>query len=180
MKITALIIAMAFAASARAATFEPIKGQDLLTGQMKQLAPNAEKKYLVVTFLSAKCPCSNSHIEILKKLAHEHPQFDFVAVHSNTDEPVSLAKEYFSHAGLGFTVLQDEKAQLADRFRALKTPHTFVLDESGRVLYRGGVTSSNYGPGADRQYLLDAIKDIEAGQPVKMVEGRTLGCVIAR
>jgi thioredoxin-related protein len=160
--------------------FQPIKGQDLLSGQEVVIDPSAAKKKMVLTFLSSKCPCSNSHVAILRELAKKHPAFEFVAVHSNADEKVDQAKEYFAKAQLGFAVLQDTGSQLANRFRALKTPHTFVLNENGEMLYKGGVTSSNNGPAADHQYLADALNEIESGQPVKVAEGRTLGCVIAR
>ncbi|MFK5047747.1 thioredoxin-like domain-containing protein, partial [Klebsiella pneumoniae] len=88
-------------------------------------------------FLSTKCPCSNSHVALVKQLAKDFPAFAFVAVHSNRDETVAEARAYFRDFGL--PVLQDEKSRLADEFKASKTPHAYVLAAGdGKVLYHGG------------------------------------------
>jgi glutathione peroxidase-family protein len=73
---------------------EPLKGFDLTTGKQIRLA---ESKYRVVVFLSAKCPCSQSHEEKLKKLSAEYKSagFQFVAIHSNANEDERISKEHF-------------------------------------------------------------------------------------
>ena len=158
--------------------FAAVHGQDLLSGQETEVKSGTKGTALV--FLSAKCPCSNSHVEILKSLAKDYPDFTFAAVHANADETSALSKKYFAEAKLPFPVIEDGGGKLANEFKALKTPHAFLLSPEGKVLYRGGVTNSNNGPGADKQYLRDALADVQAGRAVKTESGRTLGCVIAR
>ena len=138
------------------------------------------KKGIVVVFLSAKCPCSDSHIAEMKSLHKDYPEFSFVAVNSNTDESNDLAQEYFKRAGLEFPVIKDKNLELADRYKAFKTPHAFVMNNEGRVLYQGGVSSSRQFATADRKYLREALINIHNDKPVTMEEGRTLGCVISR
>lgn len=162
---------------AYAAVQTELKAPDLLT--MKETTVSAGKRGLVVVFLSAVCPCSNSHLEELSALAKENPEFTFVGVHSNVDESIEKSKTYFEKAKLPFVVLQDEKAKLADQFKALKTPHAFVVTAEGTV-YRGGVSSSKQFDQADRKYLREALEDLREGRPVRTPEGRTLGCVISR
>ena len=138
------------------------------------------KKGIVVVFLSAKCPCSDSHIAEIKSLHKAYPEFSFVAVNSNTDESNDLAQEYFKRAGLEFPVIKDKNLELADRYKAFKTPHAFVMNNEGRVLYQGGVSSSRQFATADRKYLREALVNIHDDKPVTTEEGRTLGCVISR
>lgn len=162
---------------ARPATAE-ISGTDLATA--KPLKVEAGKKGTVVVFMSAKCPCSNQHVPVLTKLAEEFKDFSFVAVHSNTDETAAEAKAYFAAAHLPFPVLQDEKARIADEYKAFKTPHAYVLGADGKVVYRGGVTSSASAAHTDKQYLRNALADLTEGKAVQQADTRTLGCVIAR
>jgi hypothetical protein len=155
-----------------------VSGRGLLDGKPVTVAPG--KAGTVVAFLSAKCPCSNSHVPLLKELAKEYPEFSFVAVHANADEPPGTAVPYFQAAAFPFPVIQDEKQKLADELRAYKTPHVFVLTPDGKTAYKGGATNSADAAHASKFYLRDALADLRAGRPVKVPEGRTLGCVIAR
>lgn len=163
-----------FFAQARAS----VGGLDLMSG--KSIDVKSGKKGEVVVFMSAKCPCSNSHVAILKKLAKDYPGFSFVAVHSNVDEAKELTQEYFKKVDLPFPVIQDDGARIADVYKAFKTPHAFVVGPDGKTLYQGGVTNSHNGESADRNYLREALADLEAGRAVKTAEGRTLGCAISR
>jgi hypothetical protein len=155
-----------------------VRGPNILNEAPVSVKPL--KKGMVVVFMSARCPCSSSHVEILKKLAKAHPDFAFVGVHSNADENEALSKPYFERANLPFPVIQDRGDKIADQFHAFKTPHSYLVSAEGKMLFRGGVTNSHEGPTADKQYLSDALDDIEAGRPVRVPEARTLGCTIAR
>lgn len=146
----------------------------------KDVTINSGKRGTVVAFMSARCPCSNAHVELLKKLSGEFKDFSFVVINANTDEPLEEARTYFRGAAFAFPVLRDEEGKLADRFKALKTPHVYLLAPDGATLYRGGMTGSVLGTPESTQYLRDALADVDAGRPVKTAEGRTLGCMITR
>jgi peroxiredoxin len=156
-----------------------ITGKDY-SGLNKELVEIGDKKAIVVVFLSAKCPCSNSHIEELLKLNADFPDFSFVGIHSNMDEPDSQSETYFKKLKLSFPVLQDVEAKYADQFAAFKTPHTFVLSQKGEVLYQGGVSNSHDIKKSDKLFLREALEDISKGQKIRNPEGRTLGCFIVR
>jgi len=155
-----------------------IQGEDLLTGKKTEAVPKT--KGLVVTFLSARCPCSNSHVPLIEKLSQEFPEFQFVAIHSNADEPKDQAQKYFKDAHLTFPVIEDEKSKWANQLKASKTPHAFVMNSNGDILYKGGVTNSADAPSAGQQHLKEALTDIQAGNKVRKAEARSLGCAISR
>ena len=158
-----------------------IKAQDVISGKALEINTRpTESLGSVFVFMSSKCPCSNSHVSVLKNLAGKFTKFNFYAVHSNADEPVADAQKYFRKAGLPFPVVQDSDTKLADLMQAFKTPHAFVLDNKGEILYQGGVTNSSNAPSADENFLDEVLSDLTAGKPARMSEGRTLGCVILR
>ena len=153
-------------------------GLDLRNDQRVEVRPGA--KGTVAIFMSAKCPCSNSHVKLVQDLAREFKEFAFVLVHANADEAVSSARTYFRALDFTFPVLQDERTELANRWRANKTPHAFVIAPGGTVLYKGGVTASNRAEPSSQQFLRNALEDVTHGVVVRVSEGRTVGCVISR
>lgn len=162
--------------AAHAPAFE---GRDALNSQSLKVTA-AGKKGIVVVFLSAVCPCSNSHVGELATLAKEHPNFAFVGVHSNSDEPKEITQKYFHEINLPFPIIQDEGAKIADELKAYKTPHAFVVLANGDIAYRGGVSSSRNFAAADKKFLRDALEDLDHNRAVRTAEGRTLGCIISR
>lgn len=140
----------------------------------------ANQKGVVLVFLSAVCPCSDSHISEMKKLAETYKNFQFVAVHSNVNETRDLAVTYFKKASLPFPVINDPTAQIADIYKAYKTPHAYLFNRDGKIVYQGGVTSSALADQAEDHYLKEALAAVNDGQTVKIPFGRTLGCVISR
>jgi hypothetical protein len=139
-----------------------------------------EKKGLVAVFFSTKCPCSNSHLEEVRKLSQEYPEFAFVGIHSNTDEGQEQTQAYFKNADLPFPVIQDTGAKLANEFRASKTPHAFIVLKSGETAFQGGASDSKDCGSATKKYLRAALDDLHSGRKVKEPYVRTLGCAIAR
>ncbi|MNJ94872.1 Redoxin [compost metagenome] len=162
------------------AAFAPIEGVDVFKDQKISFSPTAEKKHIVVVFLSANCPCSASHEELLTNLSTDFPSFQFIAVHSNADEDMKTTQEHFKSGTVKFPLIQDIKSTLANRFGALKTPHAYVLDSDGKLLYQGGVTDSHVGPTAKKQYLKEILTDISQGKAPRVKETRSLGCYIQR
>ncbi len=141
---------------------------------------SAERATAVV-FLSASCPCSGSHEPKLKNLASEFRSrgIQFVGVHANADESETEGKAHFRSSALGFPVVRDE-ANLANAFGALKTPHVFLVNKTGEVVYSGGVDDSKDPSRARNEYLKDALAAITADRLPNPAMTRTLGCIIKR
>lgn len=137
-------------------------------------------KTTVLVFLSSICPCSNSHVEELKRLKNDFPDVEFIGVHSNADEDLVSAKEYFSEKKLNFPLIEDDTSKLANQFKALRTPHAFVINTTGETLYQGGVTSSSSFDEKNQNYLREALTDLREGKKIRTTSSRPLGCMIAR
>ncbi len=150
---------------------------------LKLEAPDRTRVWV---FLSAKCPCSHSHIEKLKATylelqKDEKGHLDFVGIHSNLDESVEEARRYFMDQDLPFPVFHDPGAKIADHFKALKTPHVFVESIKQEILFQGGIDSSaNASKRPHENFLLTALLEIKTGKPISKSKMRALGCVISR
>jgi hypothetical protein len=133
-------------------------------------------------FLSSKCPCSISHLPSLNSIAKNYigKGYKFVAFHSNVNEDIQSSKTFFRAANLEFPVIQDTNAKIADAFKAFKTPHVFILNPKGEIIFQGGVDNSKIAEKASRFYLKEALEAIELGKLPKEKEVRVLGCEIKR
>lgn len=155
-------------------------GQDVVTQKTVEYKFPSEAAATVVLFISAKCPCSASHEVLLKELQMQFKEFTFVGVHSNADETAEMSKAHFSENALPFPVISDQKSHLANKLGAIKTPHAFVLNKNGEIIYQGGVTDSHVGPTAKKHFLKEVLEDLHAGKTPRHKEGRALGCYIQR
>lgn len=159
---------------------QPISGNDLRTGEHISVNPKENSKGTVVVFLSTQCPCSRSHEKVVQALAHEFSELKFVGVHSNQDEKAEISQKYFKEGGFSFPIIQDDKFKIADEYRALKTPHAFIVGPQGECWFNGGVDNSSDAARANQHYLRNALLDLRNGKEPKEKQVRTLGCVIKR
>jgi hypothetical protein len=183
--ITFLLVAPAVQTSPVPAITGPLIGNDIRTNSAVNLRLS-EKPFIgtVIVFLSAECPCSLSHLDSLKWASNQFPQFRFLGVHSNRDEPTDLVLRKFTEERVPFPVIEDTPTlSLANDLGALKTPHIFVLDRSGQILYRGAVDANHLVTNEEQRknnYLVSALSAIVAGHKPEPKETTPLGCYIAR
>lgn len=176
MTLRAIFLMSCIASVAMA--FPSLQGKDLATG--RDIAWKAGTQMSVVVFLSPLCPCSQSHEKSLRKLAEAFPSVQFLGVVSNALEPEMQARAHFTKAALPFPIIEESHHAWADSFGALNTPHAFVFDSKGDLLFQGGVDNSRDAAKATRQYLEEALGAMMAGRSVEVKQARPLGCAIRR
>lgn len=96
------------------------------------------------------------------------------------DSPEAIA----AHAEeLGYTMpyLIDENHKIADDFGAKTTPHVFLFDAEGTLVYRGAIDDNYEDKSAVEQYYLkDALAAFQAGETINPETTKALGCSIKR
>lgn len=134
----------------------------------------------VIVFLSDTCPCTDSHLQHLNQLASTYKKYNFIGIHSNVITNLKTTSSYYKKSKVSFPVLSDKYFELANKFRAKKTPHIFILNDKKELLYSGGITNSILFKNAKKLYLKNALQDLNSNQPIKNKRTRTLGCAIDR
>lgn len=97
----------------------------------------------------------------------------FVGIHSDRHE---TKKEILAHARKhqhDFPMIPDGDAAVARLFGARRTPEAFVLDQEGKLRYRGRVASKIGTPD-----LRNALDSLIAGRPIHPPETKAFGCAI--
>lgn len=90
----------------------------------------------------------------------------------------AAAKEW----GMGYPILVDEGGETGRAYGATNTPHMYVVDASGTLVYRGAIDNSPDGErqspegGALVEHVTAALEDVRAGRPVRTPETKAYGC----
>ena len=139
----------------------------------------------LLVFLSQKCPCSQSHVDHLNKMAKENKNIHFYGVITDPwDEDSKEALEkYFVESRFQFPIIKDPKQQLIKKYEALKTPHITILKKSGtsyQSIYDGGVSNHRFFQYASKRFLEENLKDLRNNKKLTFRNGPSLGCYIRR
>ncbi|WP_262408670.1 redoxin family protein [Sphingomonas sp. JC676] len=80
------------------------------------------------------------------------------------------------------TYVLDPKGLIGKVYGAKTTPHMYIIDASGRLVYKGGIDDRATADTADiakaRNHVLAALGEIKAGKPVSVTETRPYGCSV--
>jgi len=97
-------------------------------------------------------------------------------------ENYDAIRAHLKKKGLTNRVFADHGNVVADMFEARSTPHCFVLDREGKVVYAGGLDDDPRGEkGDDRTpYVRNAVEAVLAGDAVPVKESKPYGCSIKR
>lgn len=142
-----------------------------------------EKEAVAVVFVATKCPVSNKYNERFNELAaalKKNGKVAFFPINSNDTEPMADVKSHASEHHFTFPVLKDEKHQVADLFKAERTPEVFLLNREQAVIYSGRIDDDQDGTNIKHRDLLAAVNEFTAGKPIAVKETKAFGCTIKR
>jgi peroxiredoxin len=74
--------------------------------------------------------------------------------------------------------LHDESQEVARAYGAATTPHVFVIDSDGRVVYRGAPDGDHGDESLRAEWLRSALDEVLAGEEVTRPDTRPVGCSI--
>jgi len=141
----------------------------------------ARARFTVFVFYSSDCHCLTKHDDRLVALYDAyHPrgvQMVMVdpEVRASPQEDAAEARR----RGYPFPILVDRHGRLANALGAEYATYSVVVDEEGRVRYRGGIDSDKTHLRANATpYLENALDDLLAGREPRRAEAKTLGCAL--
>jgi hypothetical protein len=79
-------------------------------------------------------------------------------------------------------VLLDPQSKIARAYGATVTPHMYIIDANGVLVYKGGIDSIASSSTSDipkaKQYVRVALGEVLAGKPVTEASTRAYGCTL--
>ena len=164
--------------------------KDVVDGKDVSLS-DYKGKIVVMTFQSINCPWDKYREEagyqrVLNQLADEYESKDvqFIAINSNSDETVEQVKEYAENSPVPYPILKDPGNVVADEYGGVTTPHFFVIDKEGKLVYMGGFEQAPNTPEQcgemEEQYLVPVLDAVIEGKDLPFTVTKSKGCTIKR
>jgi peroxiredoxin len=159
-----------------------------LDGKQVQLA-SLRGKTVVLEWFNPGCPFVRySHGEgPLKELARKHTANGVVWLAINSGAPgqqgagADVNKTARQEWAMEHPILIDESGQVGKAYDAKTTPHMYVIDPDGQIVYRGALDNAPLGKApADGQvnYVENALASLAAGKAVDVPETKAYGCSV--
>ena len=147
-------------------------------------------KTVVLEWFNPECPFvkANHGSGSLKEMAKRVTASGVVWLAINSGAPgkqghgVETNKAGKAKYGMEHPILLDETGATGRAYGAKATPHMFVVDKAGVVVYRGAIDNAPDGDprGSDKvvNYVELALADLAAGRPVAKAETDAYGCSV--
>jgi len=200
MKLTFLTILsalglMTFVPSAHAAPVvgEPAPNFTAMDTNGNEISLSDYKgKNIVLEWSNHACPFVVKHyqpgnMQKLQKQATEGDAIWITIVSSaegkqgsvTAEEANAVMKEVGAHSTAR---VLDKSGEIGKLYDAKTTPHMFVINKEGVLAYAGAIDSdsgfSSDGIDGATNYVMEALKNLNAGEPVKMASTKPYGCSV--
>jgi peroxiredoxin len=198
MKFAAALLAATLAAATTSAIAAATVGQPAPTfkgtdvaGKPVSLA-DFKGKYVVLEWNNPNCPFvlkhydSNNMQALQKRFGAENVAWVAVnstsEMHSDYMAPERLAAWFKQQNAVPTAVIMDTQGEIGRAFGAKVTPHMFVIDPKGTVIYAGAIDDKRTANPADAKaannYVVAALADARGGKPVATASSAAYGCSI--
>jgi peroxiredoxin len=140
-------------------------------------------KWIVLEWYNPSCPYTRGHYDdgLLPALQREWTAKGVVWLSVSTTARLERAAAFArSKQGTATTVLDDTEAATARAYGAKTTPHMFVIDPSGVLIYKGALDDrpDAPAPGGGRNFVSDALTQAMAGRAVETPVTTPYGCAV--
>jgi peroxiredoxin len=160
-----------------------------LDGRSVHLA-DTRGSVVVLEWFNPQCPFVNkAHTKgSLRDTAWRHAAAGVVWLGIDSAAPAKQGYEpeairaAIQRFGLAHPILRDESGAVGRAYGATNTPHMFVIDKSGTLVYEGAIDNSPDAEGESPQggslvnYVDAALDDLAAGRPVRTPRTQAYGC----
>ena len=176
----------ALAAGAVGETAAPFQLEDL-NGKTRSLA-DAKGKVVVLEWVNPNCPFSNRHAreKTMSELSKKYGSVVWLGINSTNPEHQDYLQpgEHLAWAkenGVNYPVLYDPTGAVGHAYDAKTTPHMFVIDERGKIVYNGAIDDDPSGrkPRPERvNYVDGALTSEKGGKAVDPASTKPYGCSV--
>jgi hypothetical protein len=132
--------------------------------EFTQLASLSATQPTLLHFFNPACPCSQFNLDHLRELiAKFEGRVCVVAVLEATDQTAAL--EQFATLNLKCAAVVDAEGAIARQAGIYSTPQGVVLDERGRLYYRGNYNRGRYCTAPESEFVRLSLESCLAREP---------------
>ena len=101
---------------------------------------------------------------------------------SDYTEPAKLTRELKDFGAAPANYLMDEPGAMGKAYGAKTTPHMYIIDPSGKLVYNGAIDDKRSTNPEDvktsKNYVSAALDELKAGKPVTVASTTPYGCTV--
>lgn len=158
-------------------------------GKTVSMADFEDAKGFIIVFTCNHCPYAKMYEERIMQLDEKYASQGYPVIAINPNDPVKQPEDSFDkmkeraeEKGYSFPYVLDDTQEIAKRFGAAYTPHTFVVEKKGtnyKVAYIGAI-DDNYRDAASAKkfYVEDAVDALLEGKAPANPSVKGVGCSI--
>ena len=140
-------------------------------------------KIVVMEWINPDCPFVQRHYEAktMADLARKYKRKGVIwlAINSTHYMNQQTNKDWASKYRLQYSILDDHTGKVGRLYGAKTTPHMFIIDQGGKVVYRGAIDDDPSGS-KDKplNYVDQALGELVGGKAVSVSESKSYGCSV--
>jgi peroxiredoxin len=144
-------------------------------------------KIVVLEWFSYECPFARYNYEKTTAVNDLVNKFKdkgvvFLAINSTGHQEAAKNKEFAEQFKVSHPILDDSKGAVGREYGAQTTPHTFIVDTKGNIVYNGAFDNAPVGKipeGAQYvNYIDKALTELTTGKAVSTPETKPYGCSV--
>jgi peroxiredoxin len=144
-------------------------------------------KIVVLEWFNYECPFARYNYEKTTAVNDLVNKFKdkgvvFLAINSTGHQTTEKNKEFAEQFKVSHPILDDSKGVVGKAYGAQTTPHIFIIDTGGSIVYNGAFDNAPLGKipeGAQYvNYLDKALGELTAGKAVTTAETKPYGCSV--
>lgn len=138
-------------------------------------------RIVVLEWINLECPFSQRHYGegTFRNLAIQYASsgVSWLAINSTHWAKASSNKEWHDQYELPYPILDDSEGKVGKMYGAKTTPHMFIIDKAGRLVYSGGIDDDPSGTLGEKrvQYVRLALEDLTAGREPQTKQTKPYG-----
>ena len=189
LAVSTLFCAAALANAPAGKTAPDFRVTDL-AGKPVSLA-DYKGKTIVLEWHNFGCPFVQKHYRsgnmqgLQKKYGNEVVWLAVNSTHksaSDYTEPATLDKQLKDFNAAPARYLMDEPGTMGMAYGAKTTPHMYIIDPSGKVVYNGAIDDKRSTNPEDvktsKNYVAAALDEMKAGKPISVATTTPYGCTV--
>lgn len=144
-----------------------------------------KNKIVVLEWFNYECPFVKYHYDkanTMVELANEYKDKGVVwlAVNSTKHLTTEKNKDFADKHKLNYPILDDRSGKVGRAYSAKTTPHMFIIDTKGSIVYNGAIDNSPLGRKKEGaiNYVDKALAELTAGKAVSIPNTKPYGCTV--
>lgn len=134
-------------------------------------------KIVVLEWLNQKCPVSKGKHDD-KTMQNTYAKYAdkgvfWLGIDSSHYQNPESNRVYAAQQHLNYPILHDREGKVGKAYGAKTTPHMFVIDKEGKIVYDGAIDDKS-----KTNYVAAAIDSLLAGEPIAKSKTQPYGCSV--